>query len=76
MYAGKTLHWPEDIAHAFDRYRKLSQATARSIINFRGRRMKKLRAQREAPGGNALPAVTAAATPSIVPELVDIGDEP
>ena len=75
MYAAKRHMWPEDVAHAFDRYKKLSQATARSIINFHGRRVK-LRAQGDAPGGNALPAVTAAAAPSIVPELADIGDEP
>ena len=70
MYAAKRHMWPEDVAQAFDRYKKLSQATARSIINFHGRRVK-LRAQRDAPGGTAMPA---AAAPSIVPELVDMGD--
>ena len=75
MYAAKRHMWPEDVAHAFECYKKLSQSTARSILSFHGRRVK-LRAQRDAPGGNAMPAMTAAAAPSIVPELVDIGDEP
>jgi uncharacterized protein (DUF2336 family) len=37
--AGRNLT-PDDLTRAFERYKKLSQETARSIINFHGRRMK------------------------------------
>ena len=40
MYNAKRKLTPDDITGAFERYKKLSQETARSIVNFHGRRMK------------------------------------
>ncbi len=45
MYAAKRRLQPDDISRAFDRYKKLSQATARSVVSFHERRVK-LRAQK------------------------------
>ena len=52
MYVAERRLEPEDLTRAFDRYRKLSQETARKVIDFYGRRMK-LRAQSNAQAGNA-----------------------
>jgi uncharacterized protein (DUF2336 family) len=54
MYAAKRRMWPDDVTRAFERYRKLSQATARSVVEFHARRVK-LRTQKDAP---AEPAVS------------------
>ena len=48
MYAAKRRMWPDDVTRAFERYKKLSQATARSVVDFHARRVK-LRAQKDSP---------------------------
>jgi uncharacterized protein (DUF2336 family) len=40
MYVAERDLQPGDLAHAFERYKRLSQDTARNIINFYGRRIK------------------------------------
>ena len=40
MYAANRNLQPDDITVAFERYRKLSQQTARNIVSFYERRMK------------------------------------
>ncbi|MBI3703809.1 MAG: DUF2336 domain-containing protein [Rhizobiales bacterium] len=40
MYHAKRNLTPDDLTRAFERYKKLSQETAQSIIKFHGRRMK------------------------------------
>ena len=49
MYAAKRSLTPDDLAQAFERYKKLTQETARSIVQFHERRMKQ-RSQDTAPG--------------------------
>jgi uncharacterized protein (DUF2336 family) len=39
MYAAKRSLTPDDLAQAFERYKKLTQETARSIVQFHERRM-------------------------------------
>lgn len=53
MFAAKRRMWPDDVSQAFDRYKRLSQATARNIVDFHGRRVK-LRAQKCAAAGDAV----------------------
>jgi|KBSMisStaDraftv2_1062788.scaffolds.fasta_scaffold254386_2 uncharacterized protein (DUF2336 family) len=43
MYAAKRSLKPDDLVHAFERYKKLKQETARSIVQFHQRRMTLLR---------------------------------
>ena len=43
MYAAKRSLKPDDLAQAFERYKKLTQETARSIVQFHQRRMKLLK---------------------------------
>jgi len=52
MYAANRTLTPDDLTRAFERYRKLSQETARNIVSFHERRMK-LRARGEAKGKGA-----------------------
>jgi uncharacterized protein (DUF2336 family) len=52
MYAAKRHMWPDDVTRAFERYRKLSQATARSVVEFHARRVK-LRTQKDGPAEHA-----------------------
>jgi uncharacterized protein (DUF2336 family) len=52
MYAAKRHMWPDDVTRAFERYRKLSQATARSVVEFHARRVK-LRTQKGAQAEHA-----------------------
>jgi len=40
MYAAERDLRPDDLARAYERYKRLSQETARNVINFYGRRMK------------------------------------
>lgn len=47
MYHAKRNFTPDDLTKAFERYKKLSEDTARNIVKFHGRRMK-LRAQQKA----------------------------
>jgi len=47
MYHAKRNFTPDDLTRAFERYKKLSEDTARNIVKFHGRRMK-LRAQQKA----------------------------
>jgi uncharacterized protein (DUF2336 family) len=47
MYVAERDLQPDDLARAFERYKKLTQETARNIINFYGHRMK-LRTQKNA----------------------------
>jgi uncharacterized protein (DUF2336 family) len=56
MYHAKRNFTPDDLTRAFERYKKLSEDTARNIVKFHGRRMK-LRAQ-----ANAKPAAKKAAS--------------
>jgi len=49
--------WPDDVTRAFERYRKLSQATARSVVEFHARRVK-LRAEKDAPLEDAVADVS------------------
>lgn len=48
MYAAKRRLQPDDLSQAFDRYKNVSQETARNIVKFHMRRMK-LRAQKTTP---------------------------
>ena len=48
MYAAKRRMQPDDVSQAFERYKKLSQETARSIVNFHQRRLK-LRSKPQGP---------------------------
>jgi uncharacterized protein (DUF2336 family) len=43
MYAAKRSLKPDDLVQAFERYKKLTQETARSIVQFHQRRMKLLK---------------------------------
>jgi hypothetical protein len=58
MYAAKRHMWPDDVAQAFERYKKLSQETARSIIKFHERRVR-LRAQKYPAAESAATQATA-----------------
>jgi Uncharacterised protein conserved in bacteria (DUF2336) len=49
MYAAKRSLTPDDLAQAFERYKKLTQATARSIVQFHERRTQQ-RSQETAQG--------------------------
>jgi len=49
MYAAKRRMQPDDVSQAFERYKKLSQETARSIINFHQRRLKLRSKQQQGP---------------------------
>jgi len=40
MYTAKRSLTPDDLAQAFERYKKLTQETARSIVQFHEQRMK------------------------------------
>jgi ribosomal 50S subunit-associated protein YjgA (DUF615 family) len=51
MYAAKRSLTPDDLAQAFERYKKLTQETARSIVQFHERRMKQ---RSEAPAQGAV----------------------
>jgi uncharacterized protein (DUF2336 family) len=68
MYVAERRLEPEELTRAFDRYCRLSQETARKVVDFYARRMK-LRAQRNAQAGNAVapeapkPASSATASP-------------
>ncbi len=53
MYHAKRNFKPDDLTRAFERYKMLSQQTARNIVKFHGRR-KKLRAQENAQAENAV----------------------
>jgi len=53
MYVAERRLEADDLARAFDRYRKLSPETARKVVDFYGRRIK-LRAQRNAQEDNAV----------------------
>jgi len=72
MYAAKRRLQPDDISRAFDRYKKLSQATARSIVNFHERRVK-LRTQKYAAAEYAsAEKAPPTKTPSAASELAKI----
>ena len=47
MYAANRRLKPDDLSRAFDRYKNLSQGTARSVVNFHAQHMK-LRASKDA----------------------------
>jgi hypothetical protein len=49
MYAANRSLKPDDVTTAFERYKKLSQQTARNIVSFYERRMR-LQAQTNAKG--------------------------
>jgi uncharacterized protein (DUF2336 family) len=53
MYVAERRLEPDDLTRAFERYRRLSQETARKVVDFYDRRMK-LRAQRNAQAANAV----------------------
>jgi len=53
MFHAKRNLKPDDLTQAFERYRKLSQQTARNIVKFLGRRMK-LRAQEKVQAKNVV----------------------
>ena len=59
MYAAKRRMWPDDVTRAFERYKKLSQATARSVVDFHARRLK-LRTQMDAAPADASPVAVPA----------------
>ena len=50
MYAAKRSLTPDDLAQAFERYKKLTQETARSIVQFHERRTAAANAQETAQG--------------------------
>ena len=50
MYVAERDLRSEDLAHDFERYKKLSETTARKVVNFYGRRLK-MRAQRKHGAG-------------------------
>lgn len=56
MYVGERNLQPDDLARTFERYNKLTQQTARNIINFYGQRVKlrtqKTRGARTTAAGN------------------------
>jgi uncharacterized protein (DUF2336 family) len=52
MYAAKRRLTPDDLTQAFERYKKLSQQTARNVVKFYSRRMK-TRAKQNAKGARA-----------------------
>ena len=68
MFVAERHMEPDDLAQAFERYRKLSQETARKVVDFYGRRVK-LREQRNAQAARAgaqeapKPASTATVSP-------------
>ncbi|HMF24427.1 MAG TPA: DUF2336 domain-containing protein [Pseudolabrys sp.] len=74
MYAANRSLQPDEITQAFERYRKLSQETARNIVSFHERRMKLREAQiktkdRKAAKGLADDDddIVAVPSPSVIP---------
>ncbi len=67
MYTAKRSLTPDDLAQAFERYKKLTQETARSIVQFHERRMKQ-RSEATAPGAakRALAEEVSAPAPCVV----------
>ena len=55
MYVAERNLQPDDLARTFERYAKLTQATARNIVNFYGQRVK-LRTQKTRGGETAATA--------------------
>jgi uncharacterized protein (DUF2336 family) len=75
MYAANRNMQPDEITQAFERYRKLSQDTARNIVSFHERRLRLRDAQNKSAGGQKTteePAaddddIVAVPSPSIAP---------
>ena len=73
MVAAKRSLTPDDLVQAFERYKKLTQETARNIVEFHERRTK-LREQTTAQGAaSQAPAEEVAAPP---PSVVSLGAYP
>jgi len=72
MYAAKRSLTPDDLAQAFERYKKLTQETARSIVQFHERRMKE-RSEATAQGAarQALAEEVSALPPCVVSPAPD-----
>jgi hypothetical protein len=67
MYAAKRSLTPDDLAQAFERYKKLTQETARNIVQFHERRTNQ-RSQETAQGAarQALAEEVSASPPCVV----------
>jgi len=72
MYTAKRSLTPDDLAQAFERYKKLTQETARSIVQFHERRMKE-RSEATAQGAarQALAEEVSAPPPCVVSPAPD-----
>jgi hypothetical protein len=72
MYAAKRSLTPDDLAQAFERYKKLTHETARSIVQFHERRMKE-RSEATAQGAarQALAEEVSAPPPCVVSPAPD-----
>jgi len=68
MSAAKRSLTPDDLAQSFERYKKLTQETARNIVQFHERRTKQ-RSQKTGQGaaGQALAEAVSAPPPCVVP---------